>query len=59
VAISYRDSRRDSRRTEGKRVGLGPLLVAIAAVAGLIVLAPETTAAVENAVASMIALPRF
>jgi hypothetical protein len=55
VAISYRDS----RRTEGKRVGLGPFLLAIAAVAGLIMVAPETTAAIENALASMIALPRF
>ena len=55
MAISYRDS----RYRERKRTGLGPLLVALAAVVGLFVLVPETTSAFENAVVSMIALPRF
>ena len=55
MAISYRDS----RRRESKRTTLAPWIVAIAAVAGLFVLAPETTSAVENAVVSMISLPRF
>ena len=55
VAISYRDS----NRSEQKPSRLGPLLVVIATIAGLYVFVPETTSALERAMTSMIALPRF
>ena len=55
MAITYRDS----KRSEQKPSKLGPILVVIATIAGLLVFVPETTTALEQAVRSMIALPRF
>jgi hypothetical protein len=55
VAISYKDN----RHTEGKRVRLGPFLLALAALAALIAFAPETAKTVESTISAMLALPRF
>ncbi len=45
--------------SESKPSGVGPFLVIAATIAGLLVFVPGTTAALENALTSMIALPRF
>ena len=55
MAITYRDS----SRSEKKPSRLGPILVVVATIAGLYIFVPETTTALEQAVTSMIALPRF
>jgi hypothetical protein len=55
MAISYRDT----RRSERKRGRLGPILLAIAVIGGLYWLAPQSTSAIENAISTMLALPRY
>ena len=52
-------SRKRSSPSQSKPSGLGPFLVAAAAVVGLLVFVPETTTALGDAVSSMISLPRF
>ena len=55
MAISYKDS----RRREPKQARVGPLLVAIAVVGGLLFFGPQSTAMLEDVVAAVLALPRF
>jgi hypothetical protein len=62
MAIAYKDSysdpprkRRRERRERNKMAA--PLLVAIAAVVGLLWLGPETTSRLENAVTELLRLP--
>ena len=54
VTINYKDS----RRTESKRAGSGPILVVIAAVGGLLLFAPQSTTALGNFVVWLLTLPR-
>lgn len=55
MAINYRDT----RRSEKKRSLLGPILVAIAVIGGLLWFAPQSTSAIENILATALALPRY
>ena len=55
MAIGYRDT----RSSEKRRCVLGPILVAIAVMGGLYWFAPQSTAAVENVITSVLALPRY
>lgn len=55
MAITYKDT----KRSQSGRPGALPLLVAIAAVVGLLWLSPHTASKIENAVSSMIRLPIF
>jgi hypothetical protein len=56
--MANNDPRRRKASHE-KHSHLGPILAVIAVIAGLLVFVPETTAALERAVSSMLALPRF
>jgi hypothetical protein len=52
VAIRYRDARRSERRLPS-----GPILLGIAAIGGLLWFAPQTTSAVQDFLATVLALP--
>jgi hypothetical protein len=53
VAIRYRDARRSERR----RLPSGPILLGIATIGGLLWFAPQTTSAVQDFLATVLALP--
>jgi hypothetical protein len=53
MAISYRDT----RCSEKKRSLSGPILVAFAVIGGLLWFAPQSTSAVQDIVARVLALP--
>jgi hypothetical protein len=55
MAINYKDG----RRREPERAVVGPILAVIAVVGCLFVLGPQSTTALENMVATLLALPRF
>ncbi len=54
---SYSDPPRKRRRERRERRIAAPLLVAIAAVVGLLWLGPQTTSRLENAVTELLRLP--
>jgi len=53
MSINYRDG----TRSDGGRIGSGAVLLAILAVGGLLLFAPETAKALRDMVASFIRLP--
>ena len=55
MAVRYRDT----RRSEKRRPVLGPILIAIGIVFGLLWLAPQSTSAIQNVITSALALPRY
>jgi hypothetical protein len=53
------DNPRRRRASDEKRSHFRPILAVIAILAGLLVVVPETTSALERALTAMISLPRF
>jgi hypothetical protein len=53
MAISYRDTKRSQKR----RSLSGPILVAIAVIGGLLWIGPQSTSALEDILATVLALP--